>query len=616
MLVALTHIIDRIRAGETFDAHDIDVIVRERNRATHDGERTVAKRRLMSRYLKERAEDSDAWRSWSIDEDTHRKVVSTLRAKPRRTASGVATITVLTKPWPCSSDCIYCPSDIRMPKSYMSDEPACQRAERNCFDPYLQVASRLAVLEDMGHITDKVELIVLGGTWSDYGRAYRIWFTSELFRALNEFEDRDVDGKLLRADRVAKRRACYESAGIASDATRCAARAEGLQALVDAGELTYNEAMARLHDEGNGSGEERTLGDEDALMEGLFAQQRANETGAHRVVGLVFETRPDKVHAGELAFMRTLGATKVQMGIQSLDATILRKNRRFIDEACIADAFALLRLFGFKTHIHLMANLVGATPATDIEQYGKLVGDDRFKPDEVKLYPCALVRSAALTELYDAGAWRPYTEDQLLEVLVADVLATPPYTRISRMIRDISATDILVGNKKTNLRQLVEERAWGTGGTIQEMRMREISTGDVDADALQLEAICYSTGGSEEVFLQWVDGKRRLAGFLRLSLPAPELIERITSDEAAAAGLFPGAAMIREVHVYGKVSKLHESREGAQHLGLGRSMVEAACATARDAGYASINVISAVGTRDYYRRLGFVNRGLYLNRNL
>ena len=110
----------------------------------------------------------------------------TLRMKPRRTASGVATITVITKPWKCSSDCLYCPNDLRMPKSYLHAEPACQRAERNFFDPYLQVASRLRALEQMGHLCDKVELIVLGGTWSDYPISYQTWFVFELFRALDD----------------------------------------------------------------------------------------------------------------------------------------------------------------------------------------------------------------------------------------------------------------------------------------------------------------------------------------------------------------------------------------------------------------------------------------------
>ena len=123
---------------------------------------------------------------------------------------------MLTKPWPCSSNCDYCPSDIRMPKSYLSDEPACQRAERNFFDPYLQVHARLHTLNQMGHPTDKVELIVLGGTWSDYPLDYQLWFMEQLFCALN-----DGDGEEAQA-KARQLRARYRAAGFTEDRRRAA----------------------------------------------------------------------------------------------------------------------------------------------------------------------------------------------------------------------------------------------------------------------------------------------------------------------------------------------------------------------------------------------------------
>lgn len=640
MLETLGHIIDEIKQGHDISAKELDSIVRRRNRQMHDGARTVAKKRLMSRYLKERSLDSDAYRSWDIDEDLHRKVVCTLRAKPRRTASGVATITVLTKPWPCTSDCIYCPNDIRMPKSYLSDEPACQRAERNFFDPYLQVVSRLSVLEDMGHITDKVELIVLGGTWSDYPDRYRLWFTKEMFRALNDLgatRDSDPSSEMCgdegsqtadpiptknapgsaAHDEASRIRDAYASCGYTCDPDLLKSMAQPIQDDVDAGDLSYNEAIGRMDEPPRKAELERIRGIDattETLIGSLGSEQRTNESASHRVVGLVFETRPDRIDEDELIFMRTLGATKIQMGLQSLDDTILKANGRPIGTQTIARAFELIRLFGFKTHIHLMVNLVGATPQIDIEQYRILVGDDRFKPDEVKLYPCALVKSAALTELHDEGDWHPYTEDELLEVLVSDVLATPPYTRISRMIRDISATDILVGNKKTNLRQMVEARAADADAPIYEMRMREISTDLVDADDLSMETIRYSTTATEEHFIQWVAPDGRLAGFLRLSLPKEEAIASLEHKDHVS--LNASSAMIREVHVYGKVSKLHEAKEGTQHLGLGRSMIDEACRIAREADYEDVNVISSIGTRRYYSSLGFIERGLYQNKEL
>ena len=178
--------------GQPLDANALDRIIRARNRELRGPVRAVAKKKLLPFYQKVKESDPELWRSWDINDALEALLVRTLRMKPMRTASGVATVTVLTKPWPCASACLYCPNDIRMPKSYLADEPACQRAERNWFDPYLQVALRLRTLADMGHTTDKVELIVLGGTWTDYPREYRFWFTRELFRALNEAADADA----------------------------------------------------------------------------------------------------------------------------------------------------------------------------------------------------------------------------------------------------------------------------------------------------------------------------------------------------------------------------------------------------------------------------------------
>lgn len=697
---ALREIIDAVRAGTPVDAVWLDKLVRRHNRAAHDGTRRVAKRRLLPYYLAVRANDPERWAAWNVDEATDRAVVRLLQAKPRRTASGVATITVITKPWRCSSQCIYCPNDIRMPKSYLADEPACQRAERCWFDPFLQVAARLRALTDMGHVTDKVELIVLGGTWSDYSPAYQRWFIGELFRALNANDDE-------RAREAEKRRAFYETLALPRERDDLAAAVASVQKRIDTGELTYNQAWPLVYEsdahravadaiEGRDGSASRpgaapdaqasplegaphpaTALDAEALALGsarpvaapsvpnapsregaptpispadVERLHRANETAGKRVVGLVVETRPDLITVESCQEMRALGCTKVQLGIQSLDNQRLATNGRAIDDERIAEALALLRLFGFKSHVHFMANLLGATPEADVADYRRLVTDPAFLPDEVKLYPCALVASAQLTKAYEAGTWRPYNEEELVAVLAADVEATPPYTRISRMIRDISATDILVGNKKTNLRQIVEGHLEAENASVQEIRHREIAVDGADAASLTLETVPYRTTVSEERFLQWVTPEGRIAGFLRLSLPTttiPTLGD--TSNGEGATGILsqvappvaasdqvtpsvttgnakrspattlpaqPGEAMIREVHIYGKVAALHQTSEGTQHLGLGRALVEEACRQAAHAGYDALNVISAVGTRDYYRNLGFADHGLYQQRGL
>ena len=612
---ALLEIIAALEAGEDVDAAWLDKLVRRYNRAAHDGTRQVAKRRLLPFYLRVKAEEPERWAAWNISEATDAALVRLLQAKPRRTASGVATITVLTKPWPCSGACVFCPNDIRMPKSYLSDEPACQRAERCWFDPFLQVAARLRTLTAMGHVTDKVELIVLGGTWSDYPESYQRWFTGELFRALNLSDEE-------RVREATERRTWYERRGLPRDRDALAAAAAPLQQRIDAGELTYNEAWREAYSE-----EEVP---QSCSWDDLFALHRANETAPKRVVGLVVETRPDLVTAEACRTLRALGCTKVQIGIQSLNDETLAANGRAITSARIADAMALLRQFGFKSHVHFMVNLLGADPAADAADYRRLVTDPAFLPDEVKLYPCCLVESARLTDYFEDGCWRPYTEEELVEVLVQDVLATPPWTRISRMIRDISATDILVGNKKTNLRQVVEAAVDATGEEVAEIRSREISVEGAAVEDLALETIAYQTATTEERFLEWITPENKIAGFCRLSLPTA--LPRDTANESSpppikseqseargsslASPSAPQEAMIREVHVYGKVAALHRTGEGTQHLGLGRALVEEACAQAAAAGYTAINVISAVGARVYYRNLGFKDAGLYQKRPL
>ena len=563
-------ILDALRESEMLDAAQLDRIVRAHSKRAHDGRRIFAKKHILPFYLRVKAEGGPIWESWNVDGELDARFLRTLQMKPRRTASGVATITVITKPWPCANNCIYCPNDSRMPKSYLSDEPACQRAERCGFDPYLQVASRLRTLQQMGHATDKIELIVLGGTWFDYPAEYRSWFIAELFRACNDSDD-------------AREQALEQSLGQMSESRADSTSGRSSDADHDA---VDHDTLKRLH--------------------------ATNERAAHRVVGLVVETRPDTITIERLTELRALGCTKIQMGIQSVDADILKANGRREQPDTIRRAFELARLFGFKTHAHIMLNLFTATPESDKRDYRTFVTDAAYCPDEIKLYPCALVAGTQLVNRYEDGSWQPYTEDELIDVLSADMMATPPYTRVSRMIRDISAKDILVGNKKTNLRQLVDQHLESIGASIEEIRFREISTGDVDMNDLVLDEVAYTTTATDERFLQWVTPEGKIAGFLRLSLPHRDAVERygdelpIKSDEA----------MIREVHVYGFATKIDAEGRSAQHHGLGRMLIERACQIARESDYRAINVISAVGTRAYYRKLGFADNGLYQQKSL
>ena len=572
--------------------------------------RYVAKKKLLPFYQEAKEHRPEHWRTWGVSPAEEALLVRTLQVKPRRTASGVATVTVLTKPWPCSSACLYCPNDVRMPKSYLHDEPACQRAERNWFDPYLQVTARLRTLHQMGHVTDKVELIVLGGTWSDYPEAYQIWYMHELFRALN---DMGCETAVERESET--RRKQYRDAGIACERDDLANWAAEAQARVTAGDASYNETVRNLYACGthvDGNGWAAAAQWQTATFSQLEALQRENEAAEHRCVGLVVETRPDAVTPNRLATLRRLGCTKLQMGIQSLDEHILTANHRGIGVDRMQQAFELVRIFGFKTHAHFMTNLLGATPESDAADYRRMVEHPAFKPDEVKLYPCALVDGTGLVAHWRDGSWRPYTEQELVNLLAEDVLVTPPFTRISRMIRDISAHDIMTGNKKVNLRQLVDLELAKRSEPVQEIRSREIAFGAAANDELSLSEIAYETTNTHEVFLQWVAPGNRIAGFLRLSMPNADYIDA----HVTALPIDAGEAMIREVHVYGRVAGLHQGGENAQHRGLGRMLIERACDIARENGYTAINVISAIGTRGYYRARGFADNGLYQQRSL
>jgi elongator complex protein 3 len=597
-------IIDQLQATDRIDEFDLIALIRRHNKNLNI-EDHHSKRKLLPYYLATKASDYNKWLSWGIDEDVEKRLLEVLRMKPRRTASGVATITVITKPWMCASDCLYCPNDLRMPKSYLSDEPACQRAERNYFDPYLQVASRLHVLKQMGHAPDKIELIVLGGTWSDYPVAYQIWFVTELFRALND-SCRDNE----RENEVSTRNAYYQGLGIRNEPDECADFTRTAQKQIDQGTLTFNHAVQKLY--GENEQFEQIAQMQIGTLEELTRQHCTNESSTHRVVGLVVETRPDLITSEALTLLRQLGCTKIQMGIQSLDPNILEMNHRKIDVATIKQSFELLRLFGFKIHAHFMRNLYGSTPEKDVGDYLRFVTDEAYIPDEVKLYPCALVEGTGLCAHYREGTWQPYSEEDLIDVLVADTINTPPYIRISRMIRDISAHDIVAGNKKANLRQLVEERVKSPRQSIREIRFREIGTDHANPEHLSLDTLSYQTSNTSEYFIQWVTLKDRIAAFARLSLPHAEYV--MQCDGISPVGL--DEAMIREVHVYGKVAELSKTSEGAQHLGLGKQLVEAACDIAKKQGYRKINVISSVGTRQYYRNLGFYDDDLYQRMDL
>jgi elongator complex protein 3 len=531
-----------------------------------------------------RAQIIAGYRAYAGDEgfeSSESEFVARVRRRPVRSQSGVTPLTVLTKPFPCPGKCVYCPNDLRMPKSYLSDEPGAQRAANNSFDPYLQTWNRLAAFRATGHPTEKIELIVLGGTWSFYPEAYQIWFAKRCLDAMNDF-GAEIDERAWAEHRAA------DFEGFDDDAP------EGPRD----GPL-YNKLVGSyLRDQGR----EGAVELESATWDELLGSQRRNEEAVCRNVGFSVETRPDYVTEEEILRIRRLGCTKVQLGIQSLSDPVLDAIKRGHSVEDTRHAIGLLRRAAFKIHAHWMPNLLGSDPAADRDDFERLFADPDFRPDELKIYPCSLIESAELMSSYRDGSWRPYEHDELLGVLTHSLVNTPRYCRLTRVIRDISSDDIVVGNKLTNFRELAEKSLAAQGRHCEEIRGREIRGERFDVDDLEMRATRYETGIGSEVFLELVTPQDRIVAFLRLAYPAAEsFCEEIESS-----------ALIREVHVYGGALDLGiRASENAQHRGLGSRLIAEAQERCRAEGYSELAVISAVGTRGYYRKLGFRDGALY-----
>jgi elongator complex protein 3 len=216
-----------------------------------------------------------------------------------------------------------------------------------------------------------------------------------------------------------------------------------------------------------------------------------------------------------------------------------------------------------------------------------------------------LVENAELYDYWRRGEYQPYDEETLTELLAACKRLVPGYTRLTRIIRDIPTTNVVEGNKKANLRQIVQERMKARGWQCRCIRCREVGRQTLDGETVELRVDSYETDGTMEHFMGYETADGRLAGFLRLSFPDQN--QPLPLPELA------GCAMIREVHVYGPALPIGEESQGAaQHTGLGGQLVDKAKEMARQAGYDKLAVISAIGTRDYYARHGFAPDGLYM----
>ncbi|MBU0649156.1 tRNA uridine(34) 5-carboxymethylaminomethyl modification radical SAM/GNAT enzyme Elp3 [Patescibacteria group bacterium] len=461
-----------------------------------------------------------------------------------RSLSGIAPVTVLTKPFPCPGKCVYCPDEATMPKSYLSNEPAATRALYLKFSPFNQVERRLMALYDNGHPVDKVELIVKGGTWSSYPVSYQKWFIKRCFDAANAF------------------------------------------------------------------------GAENKKSKNLTQAQKINQRAKCRIIGLTLETRPDCVTPEEARRMRELGATRVELGVQTLDHDVLETVRRGHYTDWIAYATHLLKDAGFKVDYHMMPGLPGSTPKKDVQVFKQLFEDSRYRPDMIKIYPCVLLPNSELYEWWKRGKYRPWLEKTLINTLIKIKSLIPRYVRVSRLVRDFPTSPMSVRAPRSNLRQIIWRAMKKQGKTCQCLRCREVGH-NPDVDILKIKPKLfiekYKASGGQEYFISFEDAKRKIVfAFLRLRIPSTtnqEIIHALPEIQ--------GCALLRELHVYGQLMSLGKtSRQAPQHQGLGKKLLKQAEKIAKQNGFKKMAVISGVGVREYYKNHGYRLKKTYMVKSL
>jgi len=450
--------------------------------------------------------------------------------KPTKTISGVAPLAVMLPPRACPHGaCLYCPS-LNAPQSYTPQSPAVLRAKECDYDPEKQVKVRLKALEGMGHPVDKIELIIMGGTFLSYPEKFQFEFVKKCYDAMN-----------------GKRSASLDQA------------------------------------------------------------KKINETAKHRCTALCIETRPDFCSDKHIKDMLEWGVTRVELGVQAIDDKIYKKVNRGHKVQDVIDATSRLKKAGFKIGYHLMPGIPGSNPKKDLKMFKEIFSSTKFKPDQVKIYPCQVLKGAGIENLYYGGEYVPYAKEQLRDLLISLYKETPEYVRIMRIMREIPPAYLIAGVKNIDLRKDIEEEIRAKGIKIKEIRFREIGFAlrdkrKVNTD-IKIKRFQYKASDGKEIFLQAVNKDNLLFGLLRLRL------EKNKNEPA----------MVRELHVYGPSLKLKEKAQKEwQHKGIGKELLQEAEKIAKRRGRNKIRVISGVGVREYYRKLGYTlgKEGVYVEKDL
>ncbi len=454
-----------------------------------------------------------------------------LSIKPVRTQSGISAIALMTKPYQCPGQCIYCPTAVGAPKSYTGVEPAALRAKMNNFDPKKQIESRLRQFEIIGHPNEKCEIIIMGGTFLAMPSHYKEWFVKSIYDSLN--------GKI---------------------------------------SSTLEEA------------------------------KKTNETAKHRCIGLTIETRPDYSREEHIREMLRYGTTRVELGVQSTDDEILKLVKRGHDVHESIRATQLAKDSALKVCYHMMPGLTGLYGEIDLKKefndFKKIFDSEDFRPDLLKIYPTLVIPGTELYEMWKRGEYKPLSLEETVELLIKIKSIIPKWVRIQRIQRDISSKKIVAGPIMTNLRQYIHEIMDKRGLKCNCIRCREIGRHPSDFEKEpELNVIKYNASGGTEYFISY-ETENAIWGHVRLRIPNKPFIEELNKK----------TGLIRELHVYGQQIPIGKKGLGntAQHHGFGKRLMKKAEEIAKDSGMESIAVISGVGVREYYRKLGYKLKGPYM----
>jgi elongator complex protein 3 len=461
--------------------------------------------------------------------------------KPTRTISGVAPVAVMLPPRQCPHGaCLFCPT-LNAPQSYTPESPAVLRAKECNYDPYKQTSTRIRTLVEMGHPTDKIELIIMGGTFLSYPRQFQFEFIKRCYDALNQT--------------------------VALD---------------------------------------------------LSEAKKINETAKNRCTALCIETRPDYCTESQVKDMLAFGTTRVELGVQAIDDEIYKKVNRghFIKD--VIDATKRLKQAGFKIGYHIMPGIPGTNFQKDLELFIELFRNEKYKPDQIKIYPCQVLKGSGLEQLYYKGEYVPYSKEEAKKLIIEMIKNTPRYCRIMRVMREIPPYYLIAGIKNIDLRKEIEDelrkgsevssnlQTIDRSLDIKEIRFREIGFALRDKREinlnLKIKTTQFKASEGTEYFIEMINKDDLLFGLLRLRIEKKNLAE----GKSLKSNTIGNRAMIRELHVYGPSLNLGEKAiKEIQHKGIGKKLLEKAEKIAIKNKVRKIKIISGVGVREYYRKFGY-----------